>query len=119
MADPLSAASGLIAFLSATGEVPAALGAIRNDKPDSVIVLSFRTLQAERIESLQQELLGLTETRQNFIWPNNNASTEAPSSFEFRSSEEERESRDRLNKEIDHNLHVYGIYHQSVLSMLL
>ena len=99
--DPLSVASGVVTFLGTVMEVAAALKAIRNDKPESVIVLSFRTLQAERIESLQQELLRLSQERRDLVVPNNQAGTEAHTDFEERRSE--------LNNYIDSNLHVYGM----------
>ena len=70
MADPLSIAGGVLGIVSLAAQVVATsqalLTAIREEHRESVIVLSFRSLQAERIENLQQKIINLTgDLREN------------------------------------------------------
>jgi len=64
--------------------------AVRESQPDSVIVLSFRTTQTERIEALQRDLVSLIQKKRG-------------AHVDFVSEE------DTLNGEIDDKLHTYGI----------
>jgi hypothetical protein len=97
MADPLSV-SGLALGAAQNSfqfyqNVANLLDAIRREQQDSVIVLSFRPLQAQRIENLQREIIELTREKQ-----------------ELERAAADSATRKALDKELDVKLHVYGIY---------
>jgi len=114
MADPLSVVGGVNAITSLVPDTSFNIARYtkflhqkRNEKPESVIVLSFRSLQAERIERLQLDLLSLMQRNEPPVAAND-AVTEALSN-------REQTDGDAIDRDIDSKLHVYGANLQLVL----
>jgi hypothetical protein len=79
----------VVGVVASTVSILNFLKAVRLAQPAYDIVLSFRPLQKERIEALQQELLDLIKKRQDLI--------------------KDHEDLKRVNELIDAILHVYGM----------
>jgi hypothetical protein len=79
-------------LVGAISTILSSLLKVRQHKPGSIIVLSFRILQAHRIEGLQRELLELAARADSRM-----------------ASDEAANNDEQLNAQIDARLHVYGI----------
>jgi hypothetical protein len=114
MADPLSVTGGVLGVMDLADLVDTlstALHVVRNQNPNSVIVLSFRALQAQRIEALQRDILGRIE---NHLRDIPEADTNHPNRQTI------GEWKDMTDQHIDHMLHNYGsVYTSSVVSVYI
>jgi hypothetical protein len=113
MADSLFSASGdalgVVRELADLASIlSVALKVVRNHNPDSTIVLSFRALQAQRIEALQQDIV-------RWIGRSLDELNEHTAATEGEPGRDLIEWQERTDERIDNILHRYGSVYTSVM----